>query len=156
MADGEKSIADALTEISMSIAHQLPNVIHTEGDLWTFVVREYDRLHSTEAAEDLVRFFPVQIHEIERAYGRTDPPLPSPGISYVRDQVIPMLSKRFDGDLVQLAVAHAFSQYCLTHLTAIQRVRLQFAAHFRNDCISKGRLSLSDQWNEVVHRLGGN
>lgn len=154
-ADGMVAIPDALTEVSMTIARHLPNVIRTEGDLWTFVVLEFDRLRANEDVNDFIRFLPVQIHDIECTWAKPNPPLPNPGLAYIRDHVAAALSGRFDKDIVNLTAAHAFSQYCLEHIDEIQRIRLGFATHFRNQCISEGRTDLSKQWSDVVNSLGG-
>lgn len=161
--DTEKKIpnSDGLIIIATNIANALIPLVRNEKDLWWFVMEQYYALrHSTamDADSAFLPYFALSLHDVEYTWGKVEPfvvQVSNPGVSYLCEKVTPVLTERFGEDVAEMTVAYAFSQYCLTYREVIDRVRLDFAVHFRDSCRSSGHFAFSDQWEEVVQKLGG-
>lgn len=96
-------VADALSGFATKIANELVSIIRNEKDLWWFVTEEFDRIRSFHGGvQDVMRLFPLQLHEVEYKWGRIEPfcvQMDNPGVSYIHGQVLPTLYDRFGTEL---------------------------------------------------------
>lgn len=148
-----------LFDLSKDLAFGLPSILPTEQDWWWFVVEQYDRtLSYPKAASDaLAKTFPIALFEVEYEDRRSETSYvgaPNPGVEYL-EEIIGKLSKSLPAGIPHLMITHAFCLFCAEHKNQINRLRLKYAVHFHNNCVSSGSFGSADKWNEVIESLGG-
>ena len=149
-------IPKTLINFGLIVANMLAKVIKNESELWYFVTNMYDQL-LTLIPEKSRLPFPLELFEVEYRWGKTEPFLfevqRNPGLDYINLQAVPSLLQKFDADLVNLTIAHAYSLYCLQYVSYIHDARVDFAEHFREYFRQNGHDAIADKWDEVARSL---
>lgn len=148
-----------IIDLSAMLAQKLAEVLPTEQDVWWFVVEQYDRaLTYNQRVKHLLAHLPVHLYEIEHEGRRSENSYvgkSNPGIVFLDCKVRPFFEKHFDKDMAELIQDMIFVNYCNAIKDALAAIRLKYAVHFHNNCISSHSYSYADQWNEVIQSLAG-
>jgi len=153
--ESDDEIFSMAFEVSKSLIVKLP----TEQDLYWFVIEQYDKLLSyNSSVEQVTSNFPISLYEIEYEGRRSENSYvgkPNPGIVYLETKVMPTLVARFGLETSELIRAVIFGSYCDNLKSQIEALRLKYAVHYHNNCISSSSFNSADKWNEVISSLGG-
>ncbi|MBA1343905.1 hypothetical protein HFN65_31460 [Rhizobium laguerreae] len=150
-------IQEALSNLGMNVANVLAKAITNQSEQWYFITNMYDQLLTQIPEKNWLQVFPFKLFEIEYRWGKIEPFVfevrGNPGLDYINKQVVPSLLETFDADLVNLTIAHAYSQYCIHYVAYIQDTRRVFAEHFRENFRRDGHNAIADRWDEVARSL---
>lgn len=148
--ESEDEISFMAVEITKSLVKKLP----TEQDVYWFVIEQYDKmLQYGGQAEKIASNFPISLHEIEYEGRRSESSYvgkPNPGIVYLEKIIIPILEQKFGKETAELIMAIIFGTYCDGLKEQITSLRLKYAVHYHNNCISSGSYNFADTWSEVI------
>lgn len=158
---GEVSVPntpEAWVELVGIIGTRMLSKLPTEEDFWWFVVEQFDRSIEFHAAAKRVMFqSPLHLHEIEYEGRRSEKSYvghPNPGVVMLQ-AVRSSLEKRFNPDLAELVVANTYISFVTTCLEPINQIRMKYAVHFHNNCVSSHSYNYADKWRAVIKSLGG-
>lgn len=150
----ESDFVKMLTEIGMRLVAKLP----TKQDQYWFVIEEYGNL-SSYGPEVMDRLnFPFALYEIEYEGRKSENSYvgaPNPGILYLDEEYMPAIIKQYGQKNAELWRGLLFATFCTSFKAEIEKLRMDYAVHYHNNCISNGSLGYADKWNSVILSLGG-
>jgi len=153
MPDTKEEQLRMMALAAIGLMQQMP----TEQDVYWFVIEQYDRIKSCgELVAAIMATYPFQMFEIEYLDRKSENSYvghKNPGIVYVLNHIFPDLIKHYGPVNAQSMLAYIFGTYLNGNAAAIQALRLKYAVHYHNNCVSTGSLSYADQWNEVIESL---
>jgi hypothetical protein len=152
--ENEDEIMLMAVEICKSLARKLP----TEQDVYWFVIEQYDKMLAYNSrVKKIQSHFPISLHEIEYEGQRSENSYvgkPNPGIVYLDTKVMPKLQSHFGLEVAELIRASIFGTFCDGYKSQIEALRLKYAVHYQNNCVSSGSFRFADRWDEVISSLG--
>jgi hypothetical protein len=150
---------DELMDLSVKLAEKLAQVLRTEEDVWWFVAEQYDQAQTYGGrAKRLVEGLPIHLKKVEYEGRRSQNSYvgkPNPGIVFLDRDVSAFFEKHFEKAMAEVMLIAIFGSLLDNIKASIQSIRLKFAVHFHNNCVSSHSYNFADQWNEVIQELGG-
>jgi hypothetical protein len=150
---------DELMDLSVKLAEKLSQVLRTEEDVWWFVAEEYDRAQTYDGrARRWFEGLPIHLEKVEYEGRRSQDSYvgkPNPGIVFLDREVSAFFEQHFEKAMAEVMRVAIFGTLLENLKANIQAIRLKFAVHFHNNCISSHSYNFADQWNEVIQELGG-
>ncbi len=151
--ENDSEIFSMAFDVSKSLIVKLP----TEQDIYWFVIEQYDKMLSYNSlVEQVTSNFPISLYEIEYEGRRSEKSYvgkPNQGIIYLETKVMPALEAHFGLQTSELIMAVIFGSYCDNFKSQIEVLRLKYAVHYHNNCISSSSFNFADKWNEVISSL---
>ncbi|GLO15617.1 hypothetical protein PPUJ20028_42020 [Pseudomonas putida] len=149
--------ADELNSMMARAAIAIIPHLPTEQDVYWFVIEQYDRIISCgETVASITATYPFHPCEIEYLNRKSEDSYvghKNPGIVYVLNAVLPDLVRHYGMVPAQTMLAFIFGTYLHGNTQLIQALRLKYAVHYHNNCMSAGNLHAADQWGEVITAL---
>ena len=150
---------EEVTDLAVKVANELPKKIPSEQDIYWFVIEQYDKMQAYNGrAASMTSNFPISLLEIEYEGRRSEKSYvgkSNPGIVYLDTKVTPPLEAQFGKETAELIRVAIFGTFCSGSVKIIQKLRLKYAVHYHNNCISTGSFRFADEWNEVISSLDG-
>lgn len=150
------SNAEAWLGLVGTIATRVLTVLPTEQDHWWFLVEQFDRATSyCDVARTIMQTSPITLSEIEYDGRRSEDSyvgIPNPGVVFLQ-RAGNALATGFNTDLSQIVLANVYVSYVTACQVALNDIRLKYAVHFHNNCISTRSFGYADQWREVIKAL---
>lgn len=139
----------------LSISKSLTKRLSTEQDIYWFVVEQYDRLFDgpDEKVREILSNTPL--FHIEHRGSRSETSYvgkPNPGVVFLDQKVMPALEATFGG-VAQRMRATIYVMFCDGFKGEISKLRIKYAAHYHNNCLSNGHFNKADEWSEVISAL---
>lgn len=148
-ADAEE-LNRMMARAAISIIPHLP----TEQDVYWFVIEQYDRIISCgELVASIMATYPFKMFEIEYLDRKSENSYvghKNPGIVYILNAILPDLVRHYGMVQAQTMLAFIFGTYLHGNKDLIKALRLKYAVHYHNNCISSGSFHTAEQWNEVI------
>lgn len=148
-ADAEE-LNRMMARAAISIMPYLP----TEQDVYWFVIEQYDRIISCgELVASIMATYPFKMYEIECLDRKSENSYvghKNPGIVYILNAILPDLVRHYGMVQAQTMLAFIFGTYLHGNKDLIKALRLKYAVHYHNNCISSGSFRTAEQWNEVI------
>ncbi|MCM8561578.1 hypothetical protein ACLE2W_15785 [Pseudomonas shahriarae] len=148
-ADAEE-LNRMMARAAISIMPYLP----TEQDVYWFVIEQYDRIISCgELVASIMATYPFKMYEIEYLDRKSENSYvghKNPGIVYILNAILPDLVRHYGMVQAQTMLAFIFGTYLHGNKDLIKALRLKYAVHYHNNCISSGSFRTAEQWNEVI------
>jgi hypothetical protein len=142
-------------EITKSLARKLP----TEQDIYWFVIEQYDKmLGYNSRVKEIQQSFPISLNRLEYEGERSENSYVgkrNPGIVYLDTKVMPTLETHYGKEIAELIRASIFGTFCDGCKSEIERLRLKYAVHYHNNCVSAGSFNSADKWNDVISSIRG-
>lgn len=142
-----------MARAAIGLMQQMP----TEQDVYWFVIEQYDRIKSCGAlVAAIMATYPFEMFEIEYFDRKSENSYvghKNPGIAYVLSHILPDLVTHYGPVNAQSMLAYIFGTYLNAHAADIQALRLKYAVHYHNNCVSTGSWGYADQWSEVIDSL---
>lgn len=142
-----------MARAAIAIIPHLP----TEQDVYWFVIEQYDRIISCgELVASIMATYPFKMYEIEYLDRKSENSYvghKNPGIVYVLNAILPDLVRNYGMVQAQTMLAFIFGTYLNGNKELIQSLRLKYAVHYHNNCVSSGSFGAAEQWNEVISSL---
>jgi hypothetical protein len=142
-----------MARAAIAIIPHLP----TEQDVYWFVIEQYDRIISCgELVASIMATYPFKMYEIEYLDRKSENSYvghKNPGIVYVLNAILPDLVRNYGMVQAQTMLAFIFGTYLHGNKELIQSLRLKYAVHYHNNCVSSGTFRPAEQWNEVISSL---
>ncbi|WP_122693913.1 hypothetical protein [Pseudomonas viridiflava] len=139
-----------MARAAIAIIPHLP----TEQDVYWFVIEQYDRIISCgELVASIMATYPFKMYETEYLDRKSENSYvghKNPGIVYVLNAILPDLVRHYGMVQAQTMLAFIFGTYLHGNKDPIKALRLKYAAHYHNNCISSGGFRTAEQWNEVI------
>lgn len=155
--EGMPANSEELNRMMAKVAVSLIKKLPTEQDVYWFVIEQYDRIISCgQTTAGVVSTYPVSLFEIEYYDRKSENSYvghKNPGIVYVLNTVLPDLVKHYGVAQAQVMLAFIFGTYLHGNSGLIQALRLKYAVHYHNNCISTGSMRYADEWGEVIDSL---
>lgn len=140
------------------IATKMLNVMPTEQDHWWFLMEQFDRsMQFATNARAIVISSPISLHEIEYVGRRSENSYvgaPNPAVTFLQ-KVQCDLNNHYSSELSEVVIANTYVSYVRACFDVLNRLRIKYAVHFHNNCISSHSYRHADRWNEVIKSLGG-
>lgn len=156
--DGVHSVADATAQFAALLADQLAGLLRTEEDAWWFLAEEFDYLVGCgEPIAGLLAMSGVTMHEIEYKGSKSETSYvgkPNPGVALLKNARSVFASK-FGEDIADMTIAYAFIMFIHSNQAMLTSLRIKYATHFHNNCISQSSFRNADRWVEVLDSLQG-
>lgn len=145
--------------LATSLANELAKKLPTEQDVYWFVIEQYDEMQGyNSGVNQITSNFPISLYEIEYSGRKSEDSYvgkPNPGMIYLNTSVTPVLQKLFGNDTAELVRTAIFGTLCDGLKDIISNLRLKYAVHYHNNCVSSSSWRYADEWNEVITSLGG-
>lgn len=142
-----------MARAAIAIIPHLP----TEQDVYWFVIEQYDRIISCgELVASIMATYPFKMYEIEYLDRKSEDSYvghKNPGIVYVLNAILPDLVRHYGMVQAQTMLAFIFGTYLNGNKELIQSLRLKYAVHYHNNCVSSGSFTAAEQWDEVISAL---
>lgn len=145
-----------VSEITQQLAQKLP----TEQDIYWFVIEFFDRANGfSSAAREILKNLPMNLLEMEYAGRRSENSYvgkKNPGVAYLLEDVAPSFQKavsHLGAGPEQVIVALVYLIFCNEYREIIKNLRIKYAVHYHNNCISSGSFNNADKWGEVIGSL---
>lgn len=149
---------DAWVRLVGIVATRMLQFLPTEQDHWWFLVEQFDRsMTFGEPARGIMKTSPISLHAVEYEGKRSEESYvgaPNPGVVFLQ-RIKRDLEMQFNADLAEIVVANVYVSYITTCQQVLDQLRLKYAVHFHNNCVSSHSFSYADQWREVIQNLGG-
>ncbi len=149
--------ADELNRMMARAAISIMPHLPTEQDIYWFVIEQYDRIISCgETVASIMATYPFHMYEIEYLNRKSEDSYvghKNPGIVYILNAILPDLVRHYGMVSAQTMLAFIFGTYLHGNTQLVQALRLKYAVHYHNNCISAGSLHAADQWGEVITAL---
>jgi len=150
---------EELMGLSVKLTQKLSQVLRTEEDIWWFVAEQYGQTQQYDGhAKRFVDGLPIHLKEIEYEGRHSQDSYVgklNPGIDFLDREVSAFFEEHFEKAMAEVMRAAIFGTFLDGCKDSIQAIRLKFAVHFHNNCVSSHSYNFADQWNEVIHELGG-
>lgn len=150
------SVGDATTQLAEKLADQLAGILRTEEDVWWFLAEEFDYIVDCgEPTAGLLAMSSFQMHEIEYKGSKSENSYvgkPNPGIALLK-KARSVFATRFDEDIADMTIAYAFIMFTENNQAMLTPLRIKYATHFHNNCVSQGSYRNADRWGEVLDAL---
>jgi hypothetical protein len=149
---------DETTQLILEVATQLVTKLPTEQDLYWFVIEQYDKMISYGSEVTSLVDFPLSLYEIEYEGRKSEKSYVgkrNPGMVFLDTEYMPVLSEHFGQKRAEHWRCLIFALLCSRHKAAIDGLRMKYAVHYHNDCVSRSSWSFADKWNKVISSLGG-
>lgn len=152
----------AVVDLSKNVSLDLQKILHTREDYYWFVIEQYDLLLEKRTAIrsmlNELELFPIE-HEGRRSE-QSYVGKPNPGVVYI-SQISSAVrnwcsatAPTLDPDELSLRVIAAiYGHFRQEHKEIIDMLRLEYANHYHNNCISSGSFRTAEQWNEVIEAV---
>lgn len=78
------------------------------------------------------------------------------GISYLLEDVAPSFQKavsHLGAGPEQVIIALVYVIFCTAHADMIKNLRVKYAVHYHNNCISSRSFNSAEKWVEVIESL---
>jgi hypothetical protein len=139
-----------MARAAIAIIPHLP----TEQDVYWFVIEQYDRILSFgELVASIMATYPLKMYEIEYLDRKSENSYVghmNPGIVYVLNAILPDLVRHYGMVQAQTMLAFIFGTYLHGNKDLIKALRLKYAVHYHNNCISSGGFRTAEKWDEVI------
>lgn len=156
MPDGGISIGDATAQLAAQLADQLAGILRTEEDVWWFLAEEFDYIVDCgEPAAGLLAMSGFKMHELEYEGRKSENSYvgkPNPGVALLK-KARALFAKKFDEDIADMTIAYAFIMFTENNQAMLTPLRIKYATHFHNNCVSQGSFRNADRWEEVLDAL---
>lgn len=154
--DGGISIADATTQLAAQLADQLAGALRTEEDVWWFLAEEFDYIVDCgEPAAGLLAMSGFEMHEIEYEGRKSENSYvgkPNPGVAMLK-KARSLFARKFDEDIADMTIAYAFIMFIHNNQAVLTPLRIKYATHFHNNCVSQGSFRNAERWGDVLDAL---
>jgi hypothetical protein len=145
---------EEVTDLAVKIAKELAAKLPTEQDIYWFLIEQYDRLVGySDRVEPLRASFPIRLYAIEYEGRRSENSYvgkPNPGMIYLDTEVTPVVEAHFGKSTAELIRTAIFGTFCDGCRDIIKNLRLKYAVHYHNNCVSSSSFRFADKWNEVI------
>lgn len=152
----------AVSDVSSIVFNDLQKILTTKEDYYWFMIEYHDLLLSQKSAVrtmlDGLPLFPVEYEGMRSAdsyVGR-----PNPGVEYmasIRPAILNWCTKTVPSlDANQLStrvLTAAYGHFRMAGKQALDVLRLEYAVHYHNNCVSNGSFQNADKWSEVIDAL---
>ena len=104
-----------------------------------------------------MRTSPILLRHIEYEGRRSEDSYigaPNPGVVFLQ-RVGRELASNFNERLSNIVLANVYVSYVNACRQALDLIRMRYAVHFHNNCISTHSYGHADLWREVIEDLGG-
>lgn len=149
--------ADELNRMMARTAVSIIPHLPTEQDVYWFVIEQYDRIVSCgETVASIMATYPFHMYEIEFLNRKSEESYvghKNPGVVYVLNVILPDLVRHYGVVPAQTMLAFIFGTYLHGNAQLVQELRLKYAVHYHNNCISAGSFHAADKWGEVITAL---
>ncbi len=153
------SVGDATAQLAAKLADQLAGILRTEEDVWWFLAEEFDYIVDCgEPAAGLLAMSSFKMHEIEYEGRKSENSYvgrPNPGVDLLK-RARSVFASRFDEDIADMTIAYAFIMFTENNQAMLTPLRIKYATHFHNNCVSQGSYRNADRWGEVLDALQRN
>ncbi|MFE9084155.1 hypothetical protein ACQKKG_05150 [Brevundimonas sp. NPDC003935] len=143
---------EGLTEL---VASDLAQSLPTEQDVYWFVVEEYDRI--LERGETLpVLYENFLLHPIEHQGRRSEKSYvghPNAGVTYLDKFVSPALGANYDSKTAAIIRAGIYTRFREVLKSDVDRLRIKYAQHYRQNCLKEGAANNAARWQAVVDSI---
>lgn len=150
------SIGDATAQIAAQLADQLAGALRTEEDVWWFLAEEFAYIVDCgEPADGLLAMSGFEMHEIEYEGRKSETSYvgkPNPGVTMLKKARL-VFARKFDEDIADMTIAYAFIMFTHNNQALLTPLRIKYATHFHNNCLSQGSFRNADRWGEVLDAL---
>lgn len=144
---------EGLTEL---VASDLAQSLPTEQDVYWFVVEEYDRiLERGETLPVLYEHFPL--HPIEHEGRRSEESYvghPNAGVVFLDKLVSPALDATYGAKTAAAIRAGIYTRFREVLKAEVDRLRIKYAQHYRQNCLKEGAVNNAARWQAVVDSIG--
>ncbi|NEI66513.1 hypothetical protein [Rhizobium leguminosarum] len=152
----------AVQDVSTIILTDLQQVLRTREDYYWFMIEFHDLLLSEKVAIrsllDELPLFAIEyegMRSVDSYVGK-----PNPGVVYmagIRPAILDWCRKTIptlDADQMATRVLGvAYGSFRMRGKQALDAMRLEYAVHYHNNCVSNGSFQSADRWNEVIDAL---
>lgn len=150
------SIGDATAQLAARLATELTGSLRTEEDVWWFLVEEYDYIVGRgEPTAGLLAMSDFEMHEIEYEGRKSENSYvgkANPGVALLK-KARSVFASKFDEDIADMTIAYAFIMFTENNKALLTPLRIKYATHFHNNCVSQGSFWNADKWGEVLDAL---
>lgn len=151
---------DQTMDLAAQLARQLGSKLPTEQDVYCFVIEFYDRASAfNHSARGVLGNLPFRLFEMEYEGRRSENSYvgrKNPGVTYLLEDVAPSFRKaiaHLGTGPEQVIVAIVYLVFCTAHAEMIKNLRVKYAVHYHNNCISSGSFNNAEKWGEVIDSL---
>jgi len=142
------------------LARQLEMKLPTEQDVYWFVIEFFDRTSAfNNSAKVMLNNLPFQLYEMEYEGRRSENSYvgkKNAGVTYLLEDIGPSFKKaasHLGAGSEQIIITLVYVIFCTAHAEIIKNLRLKYAVHYHNNCISSGSFNNADKWGEVIESL---
>jgi len=142
------------------LARQLEMKLPTEQDIYWFVIEFFDRASAfNTSAKDILNNLPFHLYEMEYEGRRSEKSYvgkKNTGVTYLIEDVAPSFKKavsHLGAGPEQVIATLVYVIFCTAHAELIKNLRIKYAVHYHNNCISSGSFRNADKWGEVIESL---
>lgn len=150
---------EELMGLCVKLTEKLSHVIRTEEDAWWFVSDQYAQAQTFGVqAKRWIEGLPIHLNTVEYEGRRSQDSYvgkPNPGMVFLDTEVTPFFEQHFTKEMAEVMRAAIFGTFLDGIKDSIQAIRMKFAVHFHNNCISSHSYNYAERWNEVIQSLGG-
>ncbi|MDQ0566864.1 hypothetical protein GRI55_05425 [Erythrobacter citreus] len=152
-------IKDAMPKLAEQLSAQLAGILRTEEDTWWFLAEQYDYIVDCgEPAKGLLDLCSMKMHEIEHEGRKSENSYvgkPNPGVDLLK-KARALFASKFDEDLADMTIAYAFIMFVENNIRMLNPLRIKYATHFHNNCVSQSAFRNADRWGDVLDSLQRN
>ena len=150
---GSHTIGDATAQLAAQLSDQLAGIRRTEEDVWRFLVEEFDYIVDCgEPAAGLLAMSGFKMLEIEYEGRKSENSYvgkPNPGVVLL-NKASSVFASKFDEDIADMTIAYAFIMFTDNNQAMLTPLRIKYATHFHNNCVSQGSFQHADRWGDVL------
>jgi hypothetical protein len=140
------------------VANQLAQKLSNEQDIYWFVIEQYDKMLAYGEEITSRVDFPFSMFEIEYEGRRSESSYvgkANPGIVFLDKEFMPPVERHFGAQQARHWRTIIFTAFCTRFESQINQLRLKYAVHYHNNCVTTNSFRSADAWNEVIEGLGG-
>lgn len=142
------------------LARKLEMKVPTEQDIYWFVIEFFDRAAAFNiSAKGILDNLPFYLFKMEYEGRRSEKSYvgkKNSGVSYLLEDVAPSFQKavsHLGAGSEQVIITLVYVVFCTAHAEMIKNLRIKYAVHYHNNCISSGSFNSAEKWGEVIESL---
>ncbi|WP_243079649.1 hypothetical protein [Pantoea sp. MQR6] len=156
LPETDEQTMNLVSQLARKVEMKLP----TEQDIYWFVIEFFDRTAAFNiSAKGILDNLPFHLFEMEYEGRRSENSYvgkKNSGVSYLLEDVAPSFQKavsHLGAGPEQVIIALVYVVFCTAHAEMIKNLRIKYAVHYHNNCISSGSFNSAEKWGEVIQSL---
>lgn len=147
-----------LNYLFAEVANRLVKELKTTQDVYWFVIEQYDAFVSYGHEITSQIEFPFALYEIEYKGRKSENSYvgtKNPGMLFLDAQYMNVMIQQYGQKHAEYGRGLMFALLCSKHEIEINRLRMEYAVHYHNNCVSTSSWNFAEKWKEVIVSLGG-